>query len=79
MVILPHTSLEECKQRAEHGRKIIEAIKIKHLESPVGQFVTVSAGYASIIRKDDDYLSFEKITDINLYKAKNQGRNRISN
>lgn len=77
MVILPNTTLEECAARAEYGRKVIEEIKIIHPGSSVSNYVTVSGGYASVIPDNADFLHFEKSVDLNLYKAKHQGRNCV--
>ena len=75
MVILPAASLEATRERAEAGRQNLQDAGIENPGSPLGDFMTVSAGAVSVIPVDDNLMGFEKAADRNLYKAKLAGRN----
>jgi|AntDeeMinimDraft_5_1070356.scaffolds.fasta_scaffold15733_2 diguanylate cyclase (GGDEF)-like protein len=72
VVLLPQTQLEEAKNIADRIKKSVQEIDIKDSGS-----ITISIG-AAVIRKEDDIESFLKRADDALYKAKNNGRNRIA-
>lgn len=63
---------------ADKTRQNIEALKINHSESSTSEFVTISMG-VYIIETDNTYDADDiyKSTDELLYKAKQNGRNRI--
>ncbi|MCW8931452.1 MAG: diguanylate cyclase [Gammaproteobacteria bacterium] len=75
-ILLPDTSLNTAVQIAERLRNKINNLKIPHADSKINQFVTISIGVASTetIQKADELLAQ---ADINLYAAKNKGRNRV--
>lgn len=76
-VICTVNSSDEIKKRAEHLLISIENLRIKHEKSTVSTYVTVSIGiaiYENTISQEDLY----SFADIELYKAKESGRNRIS-
>ena len=79
VVLLPESDLSSATLVAEHIRKSIEGLAIRHPKS-VSDFVTLSIGVATVIPKPEIKAQtlFDN-ADINLYFAKNAGRNRIEN
>ncbi|MFK5893351.1 MAG: diguanylate cyclase [Pseudomonadota bacterium] len=79
VVLLPQSNLANASLVAEHIRQSIEALAIKHPKS-VSDFVTLSIGVASVIPHPEikPQTLFDS-ADVNLYFAKNAGRNRIQN
>ncbi|NOZ86326.1 MAG: diguanylate cyclase [Deltaproteobacteria bacterium] len=78
VVILPSSGLEEALNMAEKMRSAVRALDLKHPLSSVDDFVTISAGTASL--KPDASLSpmdLVKRADEALYKAKQRGRNQV--
>lgn len=64
---------------ANNLRKNVEALNIKHMSSNVSEHLTISVGIKAV--NSTCILSFEEIykyADLQLYKAKEKGRNRIS-
>lgn len=77
-VILPRTAVEGAKQVAETMQENISSLNIPHTRSPVNNFVTISLGVAAVIpsvRLSPNVLI--KAADKALFKAKEQGRNRV--
>jgi len=78
-VILPGTDLAGAGHVAENMRKDIETLRIPHARSQVAAHVTVSLGVATI-KPQKDLLSpvvLIKEADKMLYRAKEEGRNRM--
>lgn len=77
-VILPNTDLEGAIQVAEMIRQAIKQLNIFHAASKISDYLTLSLGIASQIPSPKT-LPDELITqaDRALYRAKNQGRNRL--
>lgn len=77
-LILAGSSLKEGKQLAEKIRHNILEAKIPHRENPNGTIITLSLGVASLIpdetKRETDLIAQ---ADRALYRAKNQGRNRV--
>jgi len=71
VVLLPQTQIKEAKNIADRIKNNVQTIDIKDSGS-----ITISIGVA-VIRKEDDIESFLKRADDALYRAKNNGRNRI--
>lgn len=66
-------------KKAEQLRSTIEGLKIPHALSKVSDWVTISAGVATIIPDDDsDVHSFINLADQALYTSKTNGRNQVS-
>jgi len=80
--ILPETGLQGAGIVAESIVASVKALSIPHQESSVSDSVTLSCGVASIQpKKTDDLIELAhnliKLADENLYKAKEQGRDRV--
>ncbi|GAB6074801.1 sensor domain-containing diguanylate cyclase [Nautilia lithotrophica] len=75
IIILPNSNIENTYKIAEKIRREIEKIKIdigqKHLE------FTISIGVSEIRDNDTSIFDAIKRADINLYKAKRNGKNRV--
>ena len=68
LIISPNTKLEEARVLAEHARKVVE-------ESTLGE-VTISLGVTQI-KSEFDIDNALKRADDPMYKAKDEGRNRV--
>ncbi|WP_161798216.1 GGDEF domain-containing protein [Aneurinibacillus tyrosinisolvens] len=77
-IILPETNRKGALMLAEQLRAAVEALHIPHAQSKAGRHVTISAGVATLLPgaagMREDIL---KAADSALYKAKQQGRNRV--
>lgn len=75
-VILPETNLNGALQVAERIRAAIATLQIRHPDSPVSEYVTLSLGITGVIPTDrhspHDLIA---IADQALYAAKKRGRN----
>lgn len=77
IVLLPDISLEDAFIYAERVQKEIAAYQFLHREKQPLGFVSVSGGVASFPTNADSIEKTIKLADNALYKAKNEGRNRI--
>lgn len=78
IAILTNTNFEGATALAEELRRHIYEAEMLHGTSPVSKFVTISCGVSSVI--PDESISYDvllKAADEALYKAKEQGRNKI--
>lgn len=75
VIILPQTNLEAARVVAERIRRIVEAAKMKDFAGNMFN-ITVSQGIAEW-QADDDIHSLISRADEALYKAKENGRNRV--
>jgi diguanylate cyclase (GGDEF)-like protein len=75
-VVLPDTDLNGAVHVAERLIKAVENLGIVHEYSSVNKVVTLSIGAASSLNADNARKLFE-LADQNLYRAKQQGRNRV--
>jgi len=73
VMLLPNTNLEGAKKVAEKLRKAIENLEIPELK---GERVTASFGVTKV-QLDESFAETIHRADIALYKAKNEGRNRV--
>jgi diguanylate cyclase (GGDEF)-like protein len=77
-VILPATHRRGALVIAEKLRKDVEALKIAHFMSEVGEHVTISSGIATLTPSQEHNPSMLiKCADDALYQAKATGRNRV--
>ena len=76
IVALPGTSAEVATQRAELLRGKVEEMVVRYLDSALPR-ITISIGVATFPSAGDNPLSVFKVADMALYRAKEQGRNRV--
>ena len=76
-VILPDTNLQGACKVAESIRQAIFAQEIEHAGSKVANFVSLSLGVATYNGQFRQAAEITKAADAALYKAKEQGRNRV--
>lgn len=76
-VILPETNLQNAKVVAESIRKAVFDQSIPHASSKVADYVSLSLGVATYHGQFREPSEITKAADTALYKAKEQGRNRV--
>lgn len=77
-LILPNTDIDRATGIAELVRLAIEACAIPNAESQVSKVITISAGVATMnLETMPDFNALIAETDTLLYKAKQEGRNRV--
>ena len=78
-VILPDTDADGAAAVAERLRAAVEGLGIPHAASSVGPVVTISLGVATVRPYADGMpLAVVAQADLALYRAKQQGRNRVA-
>ncbi|MEJ2469326.1 MAG: diguanylate cyclase, partial [Campylobacterales bacterium] len=77
VIMLPNTPLKSAEHFAEELRSSIEKLQIAHAASQCAEVVTGSFGVAEAAAGDTSYETMIKRADEALYKAKQQGRNRV--
>ncbi len=82
-IIFTSNNSDDAKRIADGIRESIEKIQIEHKSSKISKYLTVSVGLACIdfSKKQNQNINesnIYKLADDELYKAKEQGRNRIS-
>ena len=77
IILLSHTGMNKALETAEKIRRHIEAMDLEHSKSPLSR-ITVSLGVSSVVpdihRESSRFL---KLSDTALYRAKEEGRNRV--
>jgi diguanylate cyclase (GGDEF)-like protein len=76
VVMLPNSTLDKAAARAEELRAKIEALTIRYADGQLPR-VTISAGLASFPEAGANMMDVLKAADEALYRAKENGRNRI--
>lgn len=77
-IILPETLAVQCVDELNLFMQRLKNENIPHIKSTVSDYVTMSIGVASAIpNKDSSANDLLDLADKNLYKAKQQGKNRI--
>lgn len=77
-VILPETGMKGAEAVAENMRSCVEELAITHEASEIHKYVTISLGVASTVPERE--FNIENLifaADKALYKAKEEGRNRV--
>lgn len=78
VMVLPNTTAEGAALLAEKVRAHIDALQIPHTGSANGRHVTISLGGASVVpRTNMASTSLIESADLALYRAKQQGKNRV--
>ncbi|BDM81636.1 sensor domain-containing diguanylate cyclase [Acaryochloris marina] len=78
VVLLPNTPLPGATHIAEMIRTAIEVLRIPHKTSSASDQVTLSLGVATVIpNTQQTYTELLEAADAALYRAKQQGRNRV--
>jgi diguanylate cyclase (GGDEF)-like protein len=78
-VLLPAVELDEALMTAEKMRSMLAERKVPHAASSISEFVTVSIGVAVFDHKTMEHFDqLLKQADDALYRAKEQGRDRVS-
>ncbi len=75
VIILPETDKVGAKEAAEKIRKTIERIGFLYKSKKIK--VTVSIGVSQSLKGDKDHLQIFERVDLAVYKAKEQGRNKV--
>lgn len=77
VVVLPGTTCDGALTIAETIRFDVQNAEITHVQSLPAQVVTLSLGVATLTTETASYEALIKNSDMALYKAKEQGRNRV--
>jgi diguanylate cyclase (GGDEF)-like protein/PAS domain S-box-containing protein len=76
-ILLPNTSNEGAKLVAENVLKNMMEAQIPHEYSEAGEYISVSIGVATVVPQQGvDYGELVRIADLQLYRAKHQGKAR---
>jgi diguanylate cyclase (GGDEF)-like protein len=78
VVLLPGTGIEGTEFAAEKIRENVEALRLAHSASTASEYVTISLGVAAVVPERAGTVSLViDMADKALYRAKEQGRNRV--
>ena len=77
-IIVANGDAEGVAGQGEHLRRVVEAMNIPHEKSPASEFVTVSMGLATVVPGGESSVEgLIKAADEALYRAKDEGRNKL--
>ncbi|MGH9577502.1 MAG: diguanylate cyclase, partial [Terriglobales bacterium] len=76
VLVLPDTTLEGARRRAEEIRVAVKELQLHHLENPLGP-ITVSLGVALLPGHAASPEALIRVADEALYEAKEAGRDRV--
>ena len=77
VLVLPETDYPSALQIAHKCRNLIREQRIRHEKSRIGDLLSVSMGIGTIVPQGDGIDKFIESVDKLLYKAKENGRDRI--
>jgi diguanylate cyclase (GGDEF)-like protein len=77
VLILPGASLDSAQQRAENIRAAVNSLDLTYHDQPLGT-ITVSLGIGLFPEHGSDSAGLLHAADTALYRAKNEGRNRVA-
>lgn len=78
VIVLPDTDEAGCLKIAKTMNEKVEGMKIEHADSSVSAYVTISLGVSTITPETtDNWSNFIGMADRAMYRAKNEGRNRV--
>lgn len=78
-IILPETDHHGATVLAERIRSIVAGLRIPHRASSAAEYVTVSLGVVTVTcLPRDSAKSLVAMADVQLYRAKKEGRNRVA-
>ena len=78
VAVLPDTGINGASKVAEALRLNVQSLAIEHKSSPIAEMVTISLGISSTAPARNSTLDMIiNTSDIALYKAKQEGRNRV--
>ena len=77
LLILEHTDKVGAEHVAKQIRRSLENEQIVHEKSDIHNYLTLSIGIATVQNRDDNFETILKHSDIALYRAKENGRNRV--
>ncbi|MEQ9545829.1 MAG: sensor domain-containing diguanylate cyclase [Marinobacter sp.] len=77
ILLLPHTQYQQAKTLLIHCQNTLAEEELTHPDSPVSNQITFSCGIATIVPASDAPTSLVEAADQQLYRAKQEGRNRI--
>jgi diguanylate cyclase (GGDEF)-like protein len=76
VVVLPDTTLEITRKRAEELRQAVKELQAYYLDKPLGK-ITLSFGVAAFPEHGQTDEEILKSADTALYRAKKEGRDRV--
>jgi len=76
--LLPETGMDQALTIAENMRREVQSLRIPHESSAASPYVSISTGVAIVVPSDDGSIDgLIKSADEALYRAKQNGRNRV--
>jgi diguanylate cyclase (GGDEF)-like protein len=76
LAVLPGAGIEDARERAEQIRNGVKEMLVYHLGKPLAK-CTISLGVAAFPASGNEIETLVKAADTALYRAKNEGRDRV--